>query len=204
MSGGPIGAYWKKIHRNLEKPFNKFTYGRVLELGAGNGEHFDSVRCGFDEYFMTDLRIDGLLKFNGRNKAIVTEVQDVNQLTYEDEFFDRILITCVLVHLAEPEKALAEMHRVAKKGAHISIYVPCEPGALLRLVRRFSTRLKARKMGIANISTLHFQEHRTYFLAIDQFIRDEFRNCNIRRAAYPFRFLSWNFNLYKIYQIEVN
>lgn len=43
-------------HKLVEKAFNDQShFGRVLEIGAGTGEHLPFVQHGFDEYTLTDL-----------------------------------------------------------------------------------------------------------------------------------------------------
>ena len=135
-------------------------------------------------------------------KNVIVEMQDVTKLSYEDNFFDRVVITCVLVHLDDPVQALNEIRRVLKPGGYVSLYLPCEPGFLLRIVRKFSTRAKAKRLGIQEISFLHFLEHKNYFIAIDFFVRHIFSDSWIISRYYPFPFLSWNLNLFKLYTIK--
>ena len=49
------------------------------------------------------------------------------QLPFADGAYDMIQCMEVLEHLQHPERALAEFHRVARKGAHLIISVPHPP-----------------------------------------------------------------------------
>jgi phosphatidylethanolamine/phosphatidyl-N-methylethanolamine N-methyltransferase len=202
MNTGIVAKMWSFIHRKMEKPFKGSTENRVLEIGAGNGEHLKAIAHKVNFYHATDIRIDLLTKSLGGRQDVVIEMQDVTKLSYDDSYFDRVIVTCVLVHLDDPLLALTEIKRVVKPGGYISLYLPCEPGILLRVVRRFSTHAKARQMGIEDITFLHFLEHKNYYIAIDHFVGKVFANSKVRSRYYPLPFLSWNFNLFKLYTIK--
>lgn len=202
MDTGIISRVWQSIHRKMEKPFSHLSEDKVLEIGAGNGEHLKAVSNHVKWYYATDIRVDILIDSLLDKKNVIIEMQDVTKLSYEDNFFDRVVVTCVLVHLDDPIQALNEIRRVVKPGGYVSMYLPCEPGFLLRSVRRFSTHAKARRLGIQDINFLHFLEHKNYFIAIDFFVRHVFSDSGIRSRYYPFPFLSWNLNLYKLYTIR--
>jgi SAM-dependent methyltransferase len=204
MGTGLIAKFWRIIHNQLEAPFKGGYFSQILEVGSGNGEHLQSVRCGFQNYFCTDLRVGQLNKMNFTIPGLVIQAEDVCSLSFQDSFFDRVVMTCVLSHLNEPISALQELRRVTKNGGFVSIYLPCEPGIFLRFARKVSTRAKAKKLGIQRIEFLHYLEHRNYFIALDFFLRDVYKNDSIRKRNYPFRLLSWNANLYTLYTIKIS
>jgi ubiquinone/menaquinone biosynthesis C-methylase UbiE len=204
MGTGGIARVWGFIHRKMERPFRNSVEERVLEIGAGNGEHYESVTSVVQSYYATDIRVDILNKSLGSNPNIVVEMQDVNKITHPADYFDRVIMTCVLVHLDNPLAALHEVRRVIKPGGYFSLYIPCEPGILLRFVRSLTTHAKARRLGIENIQHLHFLEHRNYFLSSNHFVQSVFSGDEIKGRYYPFPFLTWNFNLFRLYTIRVN
>lgn len=204
MGNGLLKIIWRMIHRQMERPFDGGYYKRILELGAGNGEHREFVRSSWDEYHETDLRLD-MLKTNSTKtfSGVYHSKQDIQKIDFPDNFFDRVIISCVLAHVENPLAAIKEIKRVAKPDSFVTIYVPCEPGIVLRIMRRISTIPKNKKLGVSEPYFLHFQEHRNYFLAMDFFIKFIFKKSRIKISARPIRFLTWNFSLYKIYQIKV-
>jgi phosphatidylethanolamine/phosphatidyl-N-methylethanolamine N-methyltransferase len=203
MGTGLISQVWRAIHFLMEYPFRGVSENRILEVGAGNGEHFKAVSSDFQQYFATDIRIEQLTAgFEGVPKVIV-ERQDICKLSYENAYFDRTIVTCVLVHLDAPTTALSEIHRVTKSGGWVCLYLPCEPGLLLRMIRKFSTHAKAKKLGMTDITYLHFLEHKNYFSAVNYFIQREFISSRIKSIYLPFPWLSWNFNLFKLYFIKL-
>ena len=204
MGTGLISNYWALIHKQMEKPFLNKNLSEILEIGAGNGEHLNYVAKNFDKYTATDLRINNLKSIATNGTNIVTSVQNAEDLSFDSDSFDRVIVTCLLVHLDKPEKAISEMKRVVKKnGGYVTIYLPCEPGIFLRLIRKYSTHRKAKRLGICDIKRLHYLEHRNYYLAVDYLIVNSFEKSHIQSKFYPFPFLTWNFNLYKIYQISL-
>ena len=204
MGTGLISKVWALIHRQMERPYSGEHYAKILEIGAGNGEHIPFVRCDFENYVATDIRIDNLVNISKDDSRITVEVQDAQKLSFPDDTFDRVIITCLLAHLDRPEEAISEVHRVLKKNhGYVTIYLPCEPGIFLRFTRTLSTHFKARLRGVSDISRLHFLEHRNYYLALDNLIGHEFEQFQIKKRYYPFPFLTWNSNLYRIYQISM-
>ena len=208
FSRGAVGIVWKMIHKRMEKPFNNSSSDAILEVGSGAGEHIPYVLDSFKKYYLTDIDTSG---FNLSNKHIFTIVgeivikkEDVTNLSFDNDSFDRTIATCVLVHLYEPELAILELKRVTKQGGFITIYVPCEPGFVLRLAQKFITERKMKKFGIADSRFLHFYEHRSNYFALDYFIKTLLKGSVIKKTFYPFRISVMNLNLFCVYQIKVN
>lgn len=203
LGTGQVRKQMVRIHRHIERPFKRKHFGRILEVGAGIGEHLEFVESSYDEYLLTDLRIDLLVEAMTPRPGLTIEQQDVQNLTYPNRTFDRVIVTCVLAHVPDPALALRELFRVAKPGAKVSIYLPCEPGILLRLARRFITYPKHVRAGVPDPYYFHFREHVHYYSALDHYLRKAFEGSSIRSRYYPLPFGTWNMNLYKIYQIDV-
>lgn len=202
---GIVGVVNKFLHQSLEKGPSRFikkNETEVLEVGAGKGQHFHFVRHPFSRYIQSDIRAQNLeLQRDKRVTNISLNAEDLS--SFESASFDRIVATCLLVHLSNPETALKEWKRVIRDGGNISIYVPCEPGFLLRATRFLTTRRKARSLGYDHLS-LHYREHVTYFVRLNMLINDVFRDAVVERKFFPFRIVpSWNINLWCVYQIRI-
>jgi phosphatidylethanolamine/phosphatidyl-N-methylethanolamine N-methyltransferase len=169
---------------------------RIIEVGAGHGQHRPYVK-NYREYIETDLRPENLPP----NKYSGLSINCTN-LPFQESEFDRLIATCLLVHLPNPEEALKEWKRVVKSNGVISIYVPCEPGILLRLAQRLIIRRKQKKLN-PEAKLVHYLDHRSYYLALKFFIFSEFGEKNVQNTRYPFNFLTWNFNLFSIMTINV-
>lgn len=129
-------------------------FSRVLEIGAGTGEHFHFVRHQYDQYVLTD--IDPSTLEVARRKVVTPhpeklafEAQPSLRLPYADSSVDRLIATHVLEHIYQPHLALKEWRRVVRPGGVLSILIPTDPGFAWRLGRRLGPRRNALRQGIA-------------------------------------------------------
>ena len=142
-------------HRLAERMFGAETYfARVLEIGAGTGEHLPFVRHGFGEYILTD--VDPKTLDVAKNKLISLhngkvkfEVQSGDRLTYPDNTFDRVITTHVLEHLYQPHLVVKEWWRVVRDKGVLTILLPTDPGFAWRFGRYLGPRRNAVGQGIA-------------------------------------------------------
>ncbi len=148
-------AVMRASHRLTEKRFKERDhFSRVLEIGAGTGEHLAFVRHGFDQYVLTDLDAK-TLEVAGRKlrqkygSKLLLETQSGAGLSYADNSFDRLIATHVLEHIYQPHLVLKEWSRVLKNGGMLSILIPTDPGVAWRLGRHLGPRKNAVAQGIA-------------------------------------------------------
>ncbi|WP_027925675.1 class I SAM-dependent methyltransferase [Pseudomonas sp. URMO17WK12:I12] len=142
-------------HKLAEKKFGGTThFGRVLEIGAGTGEHLPFVRHTFDHYILSDL--DGTTLERAKEKLAGKYDQKVSfvtqagsELEYPDNTFDRVVAVHVLEHICQPHLVLKEWRRVLKQGGILSILIPTDPGMAWRFGRHLGPRKKAIAQGIA-------------------------------------------------------
>ena len=203
VNSGIVGRFSSQYHRLMERDFQKHRFGKILEVGAGKGQHLHFVKCQFDKYFQTDIRVNSENAPAPDSKTfwIKADAQDLSQ--FSDGLFERTIATCLIAHLPNPEKAINEWRRVTSKcGGVVSIYVPCEPSFLLRFAQKLSTRRKATKLGI-DYSSMHYREHRNHYFFIKALIFDVFKEDDIKVTGFPTRFLPFDLKLYEIYQIRL-
>jgi phosphatidylethanolamine/phosphatidyl-N-methylethanolamine N-methyltransferase len=148
-------ALMRASHRFTEKTYEKLDHvEKVLEIGAGTGEHLGFVLHGFDQYVLTDLDAKTLevakdkLGYKFGNK-VKYETQAAEGLDYLDNSFDRLIATHVLEHIYKPHLSLKEWRRVVKNGGTLSILIPTDPGVAWRLGRHFGPRKNAIAQGVA-------------------------------------------------------
>jgi len=202
LRAGLVGKAQDRTHKALEKrarPGQRFP--RVLEVGAGNGEHFPFVRHEFDEYVESDLREDGRREDTDPRRTFT--IADAQDLPFEDNDFDRVVATCLLLHLPMPEMALREWRRVTKPGGQLDLLVPCDPGFLVRLMRWFLTAPAVRRSGFRGYKLFNARDHRNHIGSINELVRWVFRADELRVTRYPLKIPSWNLNAYFIYSIKV-
>lgn len=151
---GMAGYFLGKSHDWCEAPFGPGTsFPRVLEVGAGTGEHLHHVQHGFDEYWVTDaneVMLDRTPPYRLRSNQlrVVKARENAARLSFEDSGFDRVVAAHILEHLERPHEVLREWTRVLKAGGVLSIVLPCDPGVLWRLGRYASARKKFIDAGI--------------------------------------------------------
>lgn len=202
FGSGIAGKSLTRTHERLERPFAPSCHlSRVLEPGAGQGEHFRFVRHGFDEYVELDVRPNVRPKV--QDPRIVRVIGDAQRLEYDDGVFDRVVATCLLLHLTDPEAALSEWRRVTRAGGYVSLHVPCDPGVLVRLARSVITVPRVRQAGFRGYRLFNARDHRNHVGAIDSLVHFVFRNDELRVHRYPFGIPSWNVNAFYTYQVEI-
>jgi len=204
-SSGKSSLATKLIHIALERKVKKNTYETVLEVGGGAGLHFPYVKHTFSKYQLTDLlslelteeakkaELDGILEFSEQN---------AERLSITSKSVDRTIFMCVLHHLGNPEEALKEARRVTRKGGLVSIYLPCDPGLLYRQTRKLFTRGISKKLGI-DYELINVREHINHHYQLSKLIDEVFKDDLINSRTFPFFSISYDFNLYSIYHIEI-
>jgi phosphatidylethanolamine/phosphatidyl-N-methylethanolamine N-methyltransferase len=201
---GTCGWYVRQSHKALENGLPSFAADtNILELGCNLGEHSAYVSHKYQSYLATDYREIESAPLNHRIKF---EVADAQSLSYEDNSFDLLIMTCVLHHLDHPDRALREMRRVARHGAVISIIVPTDPGIFYRVAKRMGPYKALMKLGrSANFEPqyFHYQQHRNHFPGISTFIKFIYRDDTIKQRFWPFPWKSWNLNLFTVFHIFV-
>lgn len=194
---GLVGAVKRKIHNLLERGHAE-SIEKLLELGIGHGQHVRHVKQAVKEYHAIDLQ-DFLP--NGVRKSVIFHQGDAHNLQkFSENSFDRLVATCLIVHLDDPETALKEWRRVVKVGGSIDLWVPCEMGITLRVAQNISTRRKLKQINL-DYDSLQWREHRNHFPMIRTLIKDIFKYDQITFSAIPFTRLPWDLQLVRTYRI---
>jgi phosphatidylethanolamine/phosphatidyl-N-methylethanolamine N-methyltransferase len=210
---GATGMVNRVAHKSLEWKLPLDEVGvtdKILEVGAGQGQHSSFVSHDYSEYFETDIRIRDENEFDvqinlrerqSNSKVIKRLKVDASDLSkFSDGNFDRLIASCLLIHIHDQEKTLSEWKRVVRKGGLVSIYLPCEPGILLRLARKLTTARFAKKNGYSQKDII-FKDHITYHDRSLHLIKAEFSDSNITIRRFPFFIPSFNLNLWTVIQI---
>ena len=134
-------------HKLVEARYSKFSRERhdgimensgllILEIGAGKAEHLPYVSMDFQKYVMLDL-LNPPEVYPGMNDPRVSWiVGDICSYDQFEEKFDRIIIMCVLHHIRDLSIALKNISKLIKPGGTISIFLPSDPGLLVRVNRK--------------------------------------------------------------------
>jgi len=201
-NGGGIGTKaTSSTHRKMEKNLKGRHFSDVLELGGGNGEHLDFVSHGFDRYTLVDIRPTDLPKKWSQDSRIVSLIANAEHLPFEDNSIDRVVVPCLLHHVDHPELVLNEINRVLKDAGEATIFLTCDPGLAVRVLRRITTRRIAKRLGFHGYDLMIAREHRNHVGSLLQMTRYVFRNRRIQENWQPFHLPSWNLNGYVVLTI---
>jgi len=197
MCTGLIGFTTRYCHRQLEKFKREKKYSKVLEIGASTLPHIDYLKHDYDEYFIVETS-SVALEFYKEMRNIKAYSYDGVNLPFEDNFFDRIIISQCLEHINEPEKFLFEMINKLKKDGVLSISLPTDPGLLWRLGRLFIKYFIVRRT--YNISKEEYEyknaiEHVNSIFTLINLIRYNFKN-QIDESFLPFKINLVDLNLF--------
>ncbi|NOT84663.1 MAG: class I SAM-dependent methyltransferase [Methylococcaceae bacterium] len=194
-------------HRLTEKRFQKHHhFAKVLEIGAGTGEHLGFVRHGFNQYILSDLDAKTLdvakRKLDaGFGNKLLYEVQSGEHLSYADNSFDRLIASHVLEHIYQPHLVLKEWQRVVKNGGVLSILIPTDPGVAWRLGRQLGPRKNAIAQGIA-YDYVMAREHVNSCNNLIALLRHYFPDRT--EAWWPFPIPSIDLNLFFVFHAVIN
>ena len=203
---GDADGPFRYAHRAMERPYRKDNkFSDVIEVGAGTGVHLGFLQHAFTRYELTDLREDSVEKARTSfvsDPRITCSVADAQDLPYENRSFDRLIATCLLIHLPYPEKALLEWRRVVRTNGVITIYVPNE-GAFLHLARRLTTARAANRLGYRGYDLYLAREHSIRSQALDLLVAHTFRKDRLIRAGWPLYSSPLAFRLFTVYQVRI-
>ena len=204
LSKGLFSFLWKYPHKVLENGKDLTQQKIIVELGVGFGEHIDFVQRTWEKYIALDLELrEPLIRLSQKIDGIELLQANATQTGLPDDFADRVIATCLIAHLQNPEESLIEWNRISKNGGIISIYLPCETGLALRVFRKLVSGRKARKQGFLGYNLFILREHINSYLLVRGLIKELFNSDQIKVRRRPFPWLSWYFNLFAIYEIRV-
>ena len=203
--GGLAGIAQDWMHRSLERGYSHSTaFSRLLEVGGNVGEHVPFVKHAFDEYLLTDLH-DSLSE-EQRAKLAASSISfstaDVQALPWDPGTFDRVVNTCLLHHVPDPELALMEIRRVLKDGGRADIFLSSDPGGLFRLARAVGPARAARRDHLAKVKRLvDARDHRNHVGGLRRLVRHVFRHDRLEERTYPVPAMGWNLSMWHTFRI---
>jgi len=125
-----IDIIWRK---RFIKSLDFFDGDKVLDVATGTGDVAFSIRKKFKtEITALDLSINMLeIAKKKSNKYNINDIVfiegDAENLPFEDNLFDKVVISYGLRNLGDPDKGLKEFYRVLKPGGKVGILEFFEP-----------------------------------------------------------------------------
>jgi SAM-dependent methyltransferase len=143
--------HWHEVLPSRYGMIERFNHGyprryrrtgeRVLEIGAGLGEHIAWEDPDGLEYWALELRPEMASLIRKRFPSVnVIEADCQKHIDFPDGHFDRILAIHVLEHLPDLPATIRELHRLLKPDGRLVVVIPCEGGLAYSLARRISAQ----------------------------------------------------------------
>jgi phosphatidylethanolamine/phosphatidyl-N-methylethanolamine N-methyltransferase len=128
-----VDLFLKPQKRKLFHEINNLPFGQLLEIGVGNGNHFQLYKTHNIIGIDTSLT---MLEMAEKKKNEHIELLQMNgeMLLFPDEAFDYIILSHVIAVVDDPEKLLEEIYRVLKPDGKIFILNHFTPNNWLKHV----------------------------------------------------------------------
>ena len=199
LYSGLLGVLMDYCHKKLENFNKKDSYDKILEIGAGSAPHLDYLSHSFKEYHIAETSdyASSVFKENSK-KNVYFKKYDGKKLPYDDDFFDRIIISHCIEHILSPEEFIFEMMKKLKKGGVLSISLPTDPGIAWRLGRLFIRLFSIKKtydITGEEYEYINATEHVNSIFNLISLIRYNFKG-KIEENFYPFKIKSADLNLF--------
>lgn len=119
--------YTTNKYRFADWLFDKYNFKEnisILELGCGNGNHWEGKLkklpkgCKLILSDFSDGMLDLVKEKYSSNKNVSFDKIDIQSIPYDDNSFDMIIANHMLFHVPDLNKALLEVKRVLKKGGY--------------------------------------------------------------------------------------
>lgn len=205
--GGLAGRAQTWMHRSLERGYSPSTaFSQLLEVGANVGEHVPFVKHAFDRYILTDLHdsLSAERRAQLAGSSISFSTADVQALPWAPGTFDRVVNTCLLHHVPDPELALMEIRRVLRDGGRADIFVSSDPGGMFRLARALGPERAARRAHLARVKKLmDARDHRNHVGGLRRLVRHVFRHDRLEERTYPIPAMTWNLSMWHTFRITI-
>ena len=199
---GLLGFLMKHCHKQLENVKFPKNISKVLEIGAGSAPHYKFINHHYDEYHIADTS-EIILKNYEDNPKVIPINYDGKKLPYENETFDRIIISHCLEHINYPEEFLFEMMNKLKEGGILSISLPTDPGLLFRIGRLYLKMFSIKKkyqISKEEFDYMNATEHVNSIFNLHSIIKYNFPKV-FKESFLPLRIKSFDLNLF--YNIHI-
>lgn len=167
-SNVPPDWYHRSIRENiLQRYWHRRRFGVVGKLIEPRGGKVLDVGCAdgvFTKVFLEKSRADKVIgidvlktsvewaKNHWKDKRMKFMVADAHKLPFESNSFDAAVALEVLEHVAQPERALAEIKRVLKKQGYAIFLVPTD-NFLFKFIWFFWTKSRGKIWDETHIQT---------------------------------------------------
>lgn len=132
------------LSKEVQKKGEKFKLG--LDIGCGTGDyltellHFSEKVIGAD--YAEGMLLESREKIRGNENNISLSQEDIENMSFSDNYFDFVICAGVLEYLNDETKALKEIYRVLKPGRSAFITFPNKFSPFIQLDELYSVLLR--------------------------------------------------------------
>jgi len=126
MEKGKMGDWrqnlWQKVNDRIRQLKSNNDQLRFLEAGVGSGKNIEYYPDDIEIYaidFSPRMIKEAEKKADKYNKRVNLLEMDIQNLKFEDNYFDLIVTSCVFCSVPDPVKGLKELKRVLKADGRI-------------------------------------------------------------------------------------
>ena len=126
MEKGKMGDWrqnlWQKVNDRISQLKANNDQLKLLEAGVGSGKNIEYYPEQIEIYaidFSPKMLKEAEKKANKFNKEVKLVEMDIQNLDFEDNYFDLIVTSCVFCSVPDPVQGLKELKRVLKEDARI-------------------------------------------------------------------------------------
>lgn len=122
--GHPSYVWRRGQDRRLEqiRQHVKLQGQRILDIGCGLGMYVSRFRQFSNDVYGVDVDAEKIAEASSRLPNL--QVSPAEQLPFESERFDVILLNEVIEHVDDDRQTVREAYRVLAPGGHVVIYAP--------------------------------------------------------------------------------
>jgi len=194
---GLIGTFMRYCHKKLESYDFKENLPMILEVGPGTFPHAPYINHSYDEYHIIETSEYAIEELKRQGFTKIKNYDGLN-IPYDDEYFDRIILSHVLEHIENPHTFLLHVMKKLKEGGILSISLPTDPGLFWRSSRLMIKLLSLNKdQYISNLEYDYINsiEHINSIFNLRNIIKYHFSG-NFHENFLPFRIKLPDLNLF--------
>jgi SAM-dependent methyltransferase len=107
---------YKSYHKILFECLQKYTKGKVLDIGCGNKPYMPIIDSQITEYIGCDVVQS--------SQNVVDILSEATDIPLPDDSFDTIISTQTIEHVAEHQKLVNEAYRLVRPGGYFIVSGP--------------------------------------------------------------------------------
>ena len=111
----------------LKRLLNSFESPRILDVGTGTGAFIGMIKQMYDGYEqivgidLLERAITAAKENFKEDNRIEFKVMDINEMEYDENYFDIVILSNTLHHLSDVKKTIEQMEKYVKNGGIILI-----------------------------------------------------------------------------------